>query len=220
MCSRMTPKHCTKPFMDVEVMCQGDAVVYMYMLFLSFETKKPATEAVSQNRYSTVQPLTLFWSLLYILACTAKSVLVLLSIIPHWKARTIRLEPGRPNLEAALVYQAGCARRYRGTVSIEASIVRILGSWRMICHLLSRAILVFSPMQSWTLKRCGSIVRRRRGRKAHDIGYSVGRVTYGISLEPKPVLNPLKFRRILNPFPIIVVQFVIATFVPSVGGAF
>jgi hypothetical protein len=76
-----------------------------------------------------VQPFTLFWSLLYILACTAKSVLVLLSRIPHWKGRTIQLEPGRPNSDAVLVYQAGCALRCRGIVSIVASIVRILRSW-------------------------------------------------------------------------------------------
>src|SRR5271167_3317651 len=100
---------------------------------MSFSPASPSADAVGGGfvsaRIGIVQPLTLFWSLLYILACTEKPVLVLLSRIPHWKARTIQLEPGRPNPEAVLVYQAGCALRCRDTVSIVASIVRILGSW-------------------------------------------------------------------------------------------
>jgi hypothetical protein len=64
-------------------------------------------------RIGIVQPLTLFWSLLYILACTAKSVLVLLSRIPHWKGRTIQLEPGRPNPGGARIPSRLCTEMPR-----------------------------------------------------------------------------------------------------------
>ena len=101
-------------------------------------------------RIGIVQHFTLFWSLLYILACTAGSVLVLLSRIPHWKVRAIQLEPGRPNPEAVLVYQAGCALRCRGTVSIVASIVRILGS-RLSSLMMS--VLFSEPRSRARLKK-------------------------------------------------------------------
>lgn len=78
------------------------------------------------------------------------------------------------------------------------------------------SILTYAELD---FKMCGSIVGRRRGRKAHDIGHGVGWLPTEFLLS-QPVLNPLKFRKVLNPFPIIVVQFVIATSVLSFGGAF
>ena len=67
-------------------------------------TSIQATKNVSA-RIGIVQPLTFSWSLL---ACTAKSVLVLLSRIPHWKGRTIQLEPGRPNPGGARIPSRLC----------------------------------------------------------------------------------------------------------------
>jgi hypothetical protein len=92
------------------------------------EPSEAPTEVVSQNRYSTaLDPFPEF--AVHLGVYGKRSVLALLSRIPRWKCRTIQLEPGRPNPEAVLVYQAGCALRCRGTVSIVASIKRTIGSW-------------------------------------------------------------------------------------------